>query len=177
MHIRQANKEDLAKCLAIDPSYITDRVWQLMEQARSDETTLTFRLARLPRPLRVEYPRTLQDLGTSLDKGECLLVAEEDGRVGGFIDLVIAPWHETAWLRHLVVVEPLRRHGIGARLLRAALSWGEDSGLCTIMAECQTKNYPAIALYQKNGFLFCGYNDRYYTNKDIALFFAHALRK
>jgi len=152
-------------------------VWQLVEQTRGDETILTFRLARLPRPLRVEYPRTLQDLGASLDRGECLLVAEQDGRVGGFIDLIVAPWHETAWLRHLVVMEPLRRRGVGTRLLEAALSWGEDNGLHAIMAQCQTKNYPAISLYQKNGFAFCGYNDRYYTNKDIALFFACPLRK
>jgi ribosomal protein S18 acetylase RimI-like enzyme len=44
------------------------------------------------------------------------------------------------------------------------------------MLETQTKNHPAICFYRKHGFVFCGFNDRYYTNQDIALFFAQNLR-
>ena len=44
------------------------------------------------------------------------------------------------------------------------------------MFETQTKNYPAICFYRKHRFVFCGFNDRYYTNQDIALFFAQSLR-
>jgi hypothetical protein len=40
----------------------------------------------------------------------------------------------------------------------------------------QPKNYPAICLAQKLGFDLCGYNDRYFANQDIALFFAKNLR-
>lgn len=179
IQIRKAEPEDIEICLAtIDPSYITDHVWQLIEQAENDATTLTFRLTRLPRPLRVEYPRSLTDLGADLKKeGACLLVAEQDGRIRGLLDLVVADWHQTGWLKHLVVIEPLRRQRIGTQLLRTALAWAESQGLRAIMADCQTKNYPAIAFYRKSGFTFCGYNDKYYVNKDIALFFAYTLRK
>jgi ribosomal protein S18 acetylase RimI-like enzyme len=45
-----------------------------------------------------------------------------------------------------------------------------------MVLEMQPKNYPAIQLAQKLGFDFCGYNDRYYANRDIALFFAKGLR-
>jgi RimJ/RimL family protein N-acetyltransferase len=40
----------------------------------------------------------------------------------------------------------------------------------------QSKNVPAIRLAQKSGFEFCGYNDQYYLNKDVALFFAKVLK-
>lgn len=177
MQIRQANHEDLEACLAIDPSYITDQVWQLAEQGRGEETVLTFRQSHLPRPLRVAYPRTLDDLATPLAEGRCWRVAEEDGQVLGFMDVVAAGWHKTGWIRHLVVEEMHRRRGIATQLLRAAFAWADTQGLQALMAECQTKNYPAISLYRRNGYHFCGYNDRYYTNRDIALFFCTTWRR
>jgi RimJ/RimL family protein N-acetyltransferase len=42
--------------------------------------------------------------------------------------------------------------------------------------EMQSKNVAAIRLAQKSGFEFCGYNDQYYLNKDVALFFAKVLK-
>jgi len=177
MQIRKAKTEDLKACLAMDASYVTAHVWQLIEQVRGEETLLTFRQARLPRPLRVEYPYTLSDLATDLDREECFLVAEEDGELWGFLDLAIADRPQIGWLKHLVVIEPHRRRRIGTRLLQAGISWCSRQGLQIVMADCQTKNYPAIAMYRKNGLSFCGYNDLYYPNKDIALFFAYTFRK
>jgi hypothetical protein len=39
----------------------------------------------------------------------------------------------------------------------------------------QSKNYPAMMLAQKHGYEFCGYNDRYYPNQDIALVFGRSI--
>jgi ribosomal protein S18 acetylase RimI-like enzyme len=57
-------------------------------------------------------------------------------------------------------------------LLEAANQWALAHSLARVMLEVQTKNHPAIAFAQKNGFQFCGYNERYYPNGDIALFFS-----
>jgi RimJ/RimL family protein N-acetyltransferase len=40
----------------------------------------------------------------------------------------------------------------------------------------QPKNYPAIQLALKLGFELCGFNDRYYANHEIGIFFAKSLR-
>ena len=40
----------------------------------------------------------------------------------------------------------------------------------------QSKNFPAICFAQKHGLNFCGYNDRYYHNQDLALFFGMVLK-
>lgn len=177
MEIRKAEEGDLDNCLHIDASYVTDQVWQLVEQPRGRERSLTFRPAVLPRPLRVQYPFDLQDLRADWERGECFLVAEQDGEFRGFADLVVAERGHLGWLKHLVVLEPYRRRRVGTYLLQAALAWSDLRGLHTVMADCQTKNYAAISLYQKNGLVFCGYNDMYYPNRDIALFFAHSLGK
>jgi ribosomal protein S18 acetylase RimI-like enzyme len=42
--------------------------------------------------------------------------------------------------------------------------------------DMQSKNYPAIRLAQKMGFVFSGYSDHYYPNQDIALFFSLDVR-
>ena len=61
-------------------------------------------------------------------------------------------------------------------LLRHARQWAREQGLDMVMAEATTKNYPALCFYQKLGFQFCGFNDHYYPNQDIALFFVQMLR-
>ena len=43
------------------------------------------------------------------------------------------------------------------------------------MTVVQSKNYPAIQFLQKHGFKFCGYNERYYRSRDIALYFVRGL--
>jgi len=41
-----------------------------------------------------------------------------------------------------------------------------------LLLEVQPKNYPAIQMAKKLGFELCGYNDHYFANHDIALFFS-----
>jgi len=61
-------------------------------------------------------------------------------------------------------------------LVRHARQWAWEQKLQTILVEATTKNYPALCFYQKLGFQFCGFNDHYYINQDIALFFVQRLR-
>jgi RimJ/RimL family protein N-acetyltransferase len=64
---------------------------------------------------------------------------------------------------------------VATALVGAARYWALDNELDKIMLETQTKNYPAIRFAQKHRFVFCGYNDRYYSNGDIAVFFSSTL--
>jgi hypothetical protein len=45
-----------------------------------------------------------------------------------------------------------------------------------LSVEVPTKNYPAICFCQRNNLTFCGFNDRYFANQDVALFFGQAVR-
>ena len=48
-------------------------------------------------------------------------------------------------------------------------------GMAEMMVTVQSKNWPAISFLQRNGFRFCGYNERFYRNQDIALYFVCGL--
>jgi GNAT superfamily N-acetyltransferase len=84
-------------------------------------------------------------------------------------------WHGVGWIRNLIVHRNSRRQGVATALLRAARYWALDNELNKIMLDTQTKNFPAIRFAQKQGFAYCGYNDRYYSNGDIAVFFSLTL--
>jgi GNAT superfamily N-acetyltransferase len=172
MIVRPVELTDLNACLALEHSYVTNYVWQMEESEEAGKVTVVFRTARLPRSMRVKYPKDYDNLLESWQQGECFLVAEEDGEVYGYLDMSVQSWHLTGWVDHLAVAKSYRRQGIGTALLKKAAEWSRQRGLKRLMLEIQTKNYPAICFCQKNGFAFCGFNDRYYTNQDIALFFA-----
>jgi GNAT superfamily N-acetyltransferase len=172
MIVRPADLTDLKACLEIDHSYVTNHVWQMEESEGVGEVTVIFRTARLPRSMRVKYPKDYDNLLESWRRGECFLVAEEDSEVRGYLDMSVQPWHLTGWVDHLAVAKDHRRKGVGTVLVKKAIDWARQRGLRRLMVEIQTKNYPAICFCQKNGFAFCGFNDLYYTNQDIALFFA-----
>jgi GNAT superfamily N-acetyltransferase len=86
------------------------------------------------------------------------------------------PIYKIAHIHDLVVSQPYRRKRIGSRLLNVARQWARDHHLVQIMAEMQTKNYPGILFCQQAGLEFCGFNDHYFPNQDIAVFFSQTLR-
>ena len=62
MRIRPAWPRDLEACEALDHSYNTDRVWQMDARETNEAVAVTFRVARLPREIRVPYPRQGEEL-------------------------------------------------------------------------------------------------------------------
>ncbi len=176
IQIRPAVVADIAQLIAIDHSYTSDNVWQMDIAAENGQMAIQFRETRLPRSVRVEYPRHPQSLSADWRKRAGLLVAVHEQEVVGYISIEkdIAP--AMAWVTDLAVLRRLRRQGIGSALVLAGQEWSLHHKLYRMVLEMQPKNYPAISLSQKLGFDFCGYNDRYYVNNDIGLFFAKTLR-
>jgi ribosomal protein S18 acetylase RimI-like enzyme len=176
MNLRPAQARDLDACLALDESFETEYVWQ-METARADGVIqLAFRTTRLPRPMRVSGNAPRDAIAEHFEQGECFLVAEEYPRIGGFIDATAENVQRITWIHYLVIASDLRRRGLGSQLLNAVVEWAHDRRMRAVIASVSTKNYPGLTFLQKHGFSFCGFNDRYYHNHDIALFFAYNLR-
>ncbi len=171
MFIRSALLHDLHDCFNLDSSYETGCVWQL--EQREDETGISVALRKvyLPRPMQVSYPPLGGELLNRWEQGGCVLVAELDGRVRGYVDVGVQRDQKLGWVHNLVVDRPYRRRGLGTALLREAMRWSRQRGLQQMMLVVQSKNDPAIRFCQRLGCRFCGFNDRYFANRDIALFF------
>lgn len=177
--IRDALETDVQHCLAVEAHYETEYVWQVNIQQDAALRSATFKTERLPRTMRVQYPVNEHRLQVALADQQCFLVAaarDEPDLLFGYLAMRADPVHQIGWIHDMVVAEPFRRRRIGTRLIKAARQWSLENDLRQLMIETQTKNYPSILFCQQVGFVFCGFNDRYFTNQDIAVFFAQSLR-
>jgi GNAT superfamily N-acetyltransferase len=189
MLLRAATLEDLDACIALDADSQTDHVWQMDERRENGGIAIRFQTVRLPRVMRVAYPRRRDDLVSCWENGSLVLVTTDNlGEEGG--DLAVdtqdgepppvyaycqfdaSAWQKTGWISHLIVDRHHRRQGIGAAMLKAGILWGRKNRLQRLMIALQTKNYPGICFCEKHGFVFSGFNDHYFPNRDIALFFS-----
>jgi ribosomal protein S18 acetylase RimI-like enzyme len=176
MHIYRADLRDLAACLTLDGSYETDHVWQVSQQGDGDGVVTRFQTVQLPRNMRVRYPGWSEALLAHQERGDLILVASEASEVRGYINEESQPDQGLAWIHHLIVSPSHRRQGIGAALLGRGFQHARQLGLTHVMTVVQSKNYPAIQFLTRQGFRFCGYNEQFYRNRDIGLYFVRGLR-
>jgi GNAT superfamily N-acetyltransferase len=155
IEIRPAIASDIPALMAIDHTYSSDFVWQMDIQVEDSLVSVSFREIRLPRSVRVEYPRSPQTLAEGWTERQGLLVALLEGEPVGYISLMLNIAPLTAWVTDLTVMRRLRRQGIGSTLLLAAQEWGEQHACRRILLELQPKNHAAIHMAQKLGFDFC----------------------
>lgn len=176
MEIRPGSLADLNQCLMLDTSFETEYVWQMNERTSHADITVSFHLTRLPRPMKVTGVILPDDVSQHFLKGSTLFVADDGSQICGFVEVSVSEWNQATTINNLAVAPAYRRQGIGSRLLRHALEWARQNQSRVVLLDTPTKAYPAICLYQKHGFTFCGFNDQLYPNRDIALFFALNLR-
>jgi ribosomal protein S18 acetylase RimI-like enzyme len=176
IEIRAANLTELSALLKMDHSYQTTHVWQMDRSVEKGQISIYFREVRLPRPVRVSYPNQPENITAELSKAGNLLIAVMNETAVGYIQVREIQNTDTGWISNLAVVEELRRKGIGGALVLAVQNWASKRGLRRVVLEMQSKNYPAIQLANKLGYEFSGYNDHYFENRDIALFFSSFLR-
>src|SRR4030067_1029580 len=120
MEIRLADLSDLNACLAIEDTFETEYVWQMEEQNRPGSIDVSFRLTRLPRPMRVSNIISRDELIEDYQNGGTLLVADDDG-VRGYIDIKAHAWNQILYINNLAITASFRRKGVATRLMRAAL--------------------------------------------------------
>ncbi len=174
IEIRPVMASDLPRLMGIDHSSNSEYVWQLELRRDAGQTVATFRDVRLPRPIKLTYPRDPFALADIWKHMAMLFVAVAGEEPVGYLGLLEQP-PASAWVTDLAVTPAWRRRGVAGALLDAAREWADERGHRRLFIEMQSKNQPAIRLAQKHGFEFCGYNDHYYTTQDVALFFARAV--
>lgn len=170
--IRPAISTDVPKMISLDHNYATGHVWQMTLDLTDIQTQVSFREVRLPRDVHVNYPRIPRRLADDWTKRDLLLLAEEGGIVRGYISVRLGLAPASAWVDDLAVDRIYRRNGIASALVLTAQDWCGKKGIHRLTLEMQPKNYPAIQFAYKLGFEFSGYNDQYYRDQEIAIFFS-----
>lgn len=176
--IRDGVENDLPICVQLDSSYETNFVWQMNIENETQLARVSFKTERLPRTMEVTYPVNAKRLKLALPSDHCFLVAV--GQTSTDILAYLTMWRDEAnniaFIRDLIVHRPYRGQGIATKLLNIARRWARQRRIRQLIIETQTKNYPAIMFCQNAEFEFCGFNDQYFRNQDIAVFFGQTLR-
>lgn len=62
--------------------------------------------------------------------------------------------------------EKYRRRGVGDAIVKKLAETAKNNGCGVITLEVRSKNFPAIALYEKNGFSVAGVRKKFYKKPD-----------
>jgi ribosomal protein S18 acetylase RimI-like enzyme len=177
IEIRPAAESDLRYLDKIEHSYQSSFVWQMDRSVQDGEININFRQTRLPRSVRVDYVGSRPQVSVeNFSHYKAVLIATIMQAPVGYIGLSEQFASKAILVTDWAVREDFRRQGIGTALLLAAQEWGGEYGYRKTILEMQSKNHTAIQLARKLGYEFCGYNDHYFPNQDIALFFSRSLR-
>jgi RimJ/RimL family protein N-acetyltransferase len=174
--IRPASASDISRLVALDHSCLSDYVWQLELRREAGQAIANFREVRLPRSIKVNYPRNPASLADEWMRREVVLVALHDGIPIGYICATADHASAVAWVTDLVVSTEQRRKGAASALITAIQDWAQEGSMRRLILEMQSKNQAYIRLAQKFGYEFCGYNDQYYLTQDVALFFGRTVK-
>lgn len=177
IEIRPAVQEDLPYLVKIEHSFQSLFVWQMDRVIQDGQISIVFRQMRLPRAVRVDYAGSHPLLDKeNWSRYQAVLVATITQIPIGYVGISDQFAPRTLWITDCAVREDLRRQGIGSALILASQEWGSEHGFRRVILEMQSKNHAAIQLARKLGYEFCGYNDHYLPNQDIALFYTRSLR-
>jgi ribosomal-protein-alanine N-acetyltransferase len=89
-------------------------------------------------------------------------VAVTDGQIVGF--LVARCAASDLEILNVAIALEFRRQGAATALLAKCLETGSQQGARKALLEVRESNYPAIALYQREGFRITGRRIQYYQN-------------
>lgn len=175
IQIRAMESADVQALAGIDHSYHTDHVWQMEFLRSMDSSGVTFTDVRLPRSMRVDYPRAPWGSADDDPVGNEVFVGMIAGEISGYIKLDNTQTAGGVWIKDIAVRRRFRRQGVGTAMVVRAQKYALDQNYRRVFIEMQSKNYPGICMANKLGFEFSGFADQYYENQDIALFFKRRL--
>lgn len=174
-NIRPAVSADISRLVAFEHTCKSNYVWQIAIDKGEREIKVELREVRLPRTVQVPYPRDPRLLPEEWSKHARTFVAVYGGMQIGYIRFLEQESAASVWVLDLVVDAASRRNGVAAALIQRVESWAQTRHIRQFFIEVSSKNHPGISLMQQMGFRFSGYNEHYYYNQDVALFFGKVL--
>ena len=140
--------DDFAGMAGVDTGFETDSILTL---ARRE---MGFDLVERREPAAKRFP--LDDLDAADRPWDTAWVAEEAGRIRGFVAVGWEAWNRRLALWRLYLDRPWRRKGVGRRLVAEATTHGRALGAAHLWLETTNLNAPGVAAYRAMGFAVTG---------------------
>lgn len=176
IEIRPVEQDDVLPLTSIEHSFYSEYVWQMAINSESQSAAAEFTRVHLPRKVFVPYPRQRELIFSEQKATDYLLLARYVGQQVGYIKISLQTDCKVARVTDIAVLTNLRRQGIASGLLLAAMNLAKNRQMLYLDLEIQSRNDPAIMMANKLGFSFSGFQDHYFPNQDLAIFFSRFVR-
>jgi ribosomal protein S18 acetylase RimI-like enzyme len=100
-----------------------------------------------------------------------------DEKVCGFAAIEESQWNRRIVVSHFYVDRGARRQGVGRTLMDQVVGYAIAHGFPRIWLETRNDNLPAIAAYQRLGFVICGFDLSHYQGTPHGSEFAIFLKR
>ncbi|WP_331749457.1 GNAT family N-acetyltransferase (plasmid) [Streptomyces sp. NBC_00984] len=149
------------KSAVIKGEFVSDTVFEVV----GSESGFTLRPAKLDPPVHKVFPDD-QPERDEVSEGKRRFVALDRDRVCGYVDTEYERWNRRLIITDIEVAGPYQGRGIGRTLMSHAIGWAQERGAGHVWLEVTNINAPAIRVYQRMGFLFCGLDTSLYSGTE-----------
>lgn len=171
-----AEIEEYPQIAAMDLSFDSDYVWKTQTLEGFDSFESSFQRIRLPKTITVSFQAySSANLEALIRNREILAVRYED-QVIGYLRLERDETVNRLVLKTGGIMREYRNKGIGTGLMERVMEIASHNRLRSVVCMVQAKNDPAIHFLLSHGFLFCGYQEFFFRNMEIGLFFSRNVR-
>lgn len=128
--------------------------------------------------LNEKYFKEIRDFKKIIESpNDYFYIGVEKGKIIGFSGFHYYQWNNSASIIDIFIHPSFRGKSYGSCLIKRIILEARKTKARTIIAEAPSLN-KVLAVYLKNNFRICGFNDRYYGNsgKEIAIFLALDLK-
>lgn len=101
------------------------------------------------------------------DEDHYVFVAEEEGKVVGFISGEWQRWNNSVYIDSLYIDENHRHKGYGSQLLKQMIRKSREIRSKKVFIDVEAGNTNALILYLKHGFEINGYVQDFYRSKEV----------
>ncbi|MFD7620581.1 GNAT family N-acetyltransferase [Streptomyces sp. NPDC059802] len=146
------------KSAVIKGEFTSDSVFEVV----GSESGFTIRPARLVPPVHKVFPDDEPDDDDTSRDGRRFVALDGD-HVCGYVDTEYEPWNRRLIIADIEVAGPYQGRGIGRTLMSHAMERARECGAGHVWLEVTNINAPAIRIYQRMGFSFCGLDTSLYS--------------
>ena len=176
IEIGAATIDEYPQIASMDLSLESDHVWKTQTLEEFESFEASFQRIRLPKTIRVSFQAySAANLESLIVHQEILSVRYEE-KVIGYLRLEQDETANRLVLKTGGIMPEYRNKGIGSVLLTRVMEIAHHNNLRSIVCMVQAKNDPAIHFLLSHGFVFCGYQEFFFRNMEIGLFFSKNVR-
>lgn len=178
--IRSATMNDAPLLARMNLNFESETVFcaTIDDQLRTtnEAAAIAFQEVRLPKRDTIAFQRPPKEFFEMKLRADEVVAATIENTPVGFLHLDIDAERSCLRLCTGGVASDQRNAGVGLALLNHAETTAKKLELKRITAALQSKNAPAIAFIQKQGYRLSGYEEFYFPNLELALFFTKMIR-